>query len=153
MFSNNPDLSFVPFHWTHAYHMDLRPFDSKAFQTVPNYKQMLEYYTQMPHAYTGIYQGQMAYSFGPVMLHPGVVELWMLSTYHVERMPISLTKASIRYCNHIARDMQLHRLQITVEVQNSFAVRWASALQFTCEGRLKNYGPDKNDFFIYARLI
>lgn len=133
--------------------MDLRPHDSKAFRTVPNYVDMLRAYEQLPHAYTGIHDGKMVYAFGPVELHPGVAELWMLSTYHIERIPISVTRASIRYCNHIAIEMKLHRLQLTVEADNSFANRWAFALQFQREGLMKQYGPDKNDFYLYARLM
>lgn len=153
MFSSNPDFVFVPFHWAHPHHMNLRHYDAKCFDEVPNYADILKLYAEQPHAYTGIYKGKMVCSFGSVQVWPGVAEMWLLTDYLVESIPISLTKAAIRYHNHIAIELQLHRLHMTVEVDNSFAVRWASALKFTREGLLTKYGAAGQDYFMYARYF
>lgn len=153
MFSSGSEFTFVPFHWAHPYNMELREFDRKPFDEVPGYNDMLKVYAQQPHAYTGLYGGEMVCCFGAVEIVPGVAEMWLLTSHHVERIPISLTRSAIRYHNHIAIEMQLHRLQMTVEVENLFAVRWASALKFTREGRLRKYGATGQDYFMYARLF
>ena len=153
MFSSNKDATIVPFHWTHPYSMDLREFDKKPFKDVPNYDELLKMYGQQPHAYTVLYQTEMICSFGAIKLWPGNAEVWLLTSYQFERVPISATRTAMRYFNHIAIDLRLHRLQMTVEADNLFAVRWASAVKFTNEGLMRGYGPVGQDYFMFARYF
>ena len=77
----------------------------------------------------------------------------MITTHHVERNPISLTRGAMRYFNQTAIDMKLHRLQITVDNSNVLALRWANRLKFTQEGVLQGYGPNKSDHTMFARYF
>jgi hypothetical protein len=40
--TNNRQVQIVPFHWAHPYAMDLREFDKRAFDNIPNYQDMLK---------------------------------------------------------------------------------------------------------------
>lgn len=151
MFSSNKDVSFVPFHWAHPYHMDLREFDRAYFDNLPDYHDRLKMFAMGKHAYTAICDGKMVCCFGFTELWKGVAEGWLLTDYQIERMPISLTRGALRAFNHVAIDMKLHRLHLVVDARNELANRWAIALKFNSEGRMYGYGPDKSDHIMYAR--
>jgi hypothetical protein len=40
--TNNRQVQIVPFHWAHPYAMDLREFDKRAFDNIPDYQDMPE---------------------------------------------------------------------------------------------------------------
>ena len=52
-----------------------------------------------------------------------------------------------------AKELSLHRLQVTVSSRNVRAVKWIKSLYFKEEGILKNYGIDKSDYIMFARLF
>lgn len=130
---------------------DLRSFDAQFMELVPGYSDSLKAAAATGIACTAMLRGKIACCFGVNKLWPGVGEGWMLTTDHVATAPVSLTRGAYRYFNLIATDMVLRRLQLTVNVENDLAVRWADALQFTPEGLLKNYGPDGASYRMYAR--
>ncbi len=130
---------------------DLRSFDAQFMELVPGYSDSLKAAAATGIACTAMLRGKIACCFGVNKLWPGVGEGWMLTTDHVATAPVSLTRGAYRYFNLIATDMVLRRLQLTVNVENDLAVRWADALQFTPEGLLKNYGPDGANYRMYAR--
>lgn len=130
---------------------DLRSFDAQFMELVPGYSDSLKAASATGIACTAMLRGKIACCFGVNKLWPGVGEGWMLTTNHVATAPVSLTRGAYRYFNLIATDMVLRRLQLTVNVENDLAVRWADALQFTPEGLLKNYGPDGANYRMYAR--
>ena len=147
----NSQVSIVPFHWGHAYMAELRPFDAQFLKLVPGYADSLKAASAAGIACTAMLRGKIACCFGVNELWPGVAEGWMLTTNHVATAPVSLTRGAYRYFNLIATDMVLRRLQLTVNIENDLAVRWADALQFTPEGLLKHYGPDGSNYRMYAR--
>lgn len=147
----NKKLSLVPFHWAHVKMMELRPFDDKLAQAIPDFNERLQYY-QQHGGMTAIYKNKIACCFGAVSLWPGVAECWMLTSYQVESAPITLTRSAMRYFDQCAIDMKLHRLQITVDRSNLLAMRWAYRLNFEQEGILRSYGHDKSDHVILAKV-
>jgi hypothetical protein len=151
MFSSSKEVSIIPFHWTHPFHMDLREFEKAYFTNVSDYPERLKAFAMAPHCYTALHKGAMACCFGFNELWPGVAEGWLLTTPIVERNPISLTRGAIRVFNHVAIEMRLHRLQLVVDARNQLAINWATALKFNPEGRLSRYGPDQSDHIMYAR--
>jgi hypothetical protein len=148
---SNGGVSIVPFHWGHAYMADLRPIDRQYIDLIPNYKHHLQVAAAAGIACTAMLRGKIACCFGVNELWPGVGEGWMLTTDHVNTAPVSLTRGAYRYFNLIATELVLHRLQLTVNMDNDLAIRWADALQFAPEGLLRNYGPDGADYRMYAR--
>ena len=62
-------------------------------------------------------------------------------------------KASLRFFNYAAKKLNIHRLQINVSRYNYLAYKWALACYFLEEGILKEYGPDKSDYFMMSRLF
>lgn len=151
--STNNGVSIVPFHWGHAMMAELRPMDREYFDTVPDYANWLKSYAANDLSCTAIVGGKIACCFGVVQYWPGMAEGWMLTTDKVATHPVSLTKGALRYFNKVATILQLKRLQLTVDCHNSFAINWANALKFTPEGVMRNYGPNGNDYVMYARYF
>lgn len=147
----SPDITIVPFHWGHPYTANLREFDLAYFTDLPNYRDVLKAYQASGTAYTAMVGGKVACCFGYQILWPGVAEAWMLTSDQINTRAVSLTRSAGRYFDHIATKEGLKRLQITVNVRHRLAVRWAIALQFTQEGRLRRYGPDGSDHIMFAR--
>ena len=149
----NKDVKAIPFHWTHPYHMDLRPFDRALFHNLPDFGRRLRAYAAENTGRTLLHKGQMACSWGAISLWPGVAEFWLITAYQFERIPITATRTAIRYFNQVELEMKLHRLQIVVDMKNEVAMRWAAALKFKPEGRLYSYGPDGSDHMMFARTL
>lgn len=147
----NPGVKIMPFHWGHAYAMDLRQFDLEYFHHVPNFCDVLKAYQASGNACTAMVNGKIACCFGYQVFWPGSAEAWMLTSDHINTKPVSLTRSAGRYFDHIATKEGLKRLQITVNARHRLAVRWADALQFTREGVLRHYGADGSDHIMFAR--
>ena len=141
----------VPFHWGHAYAMDLRSFDAAYFDDVPNFREMLRGYQSTGTARTLMVGNQVVCCFGYVMLWHRVAELWMLTGDQIASHPVAITRGAQRYINQVATKEGLIRLQATVNAQHDLALRWADALQFNREGLLRQYGADGSDYVMFAR--
>ena len=153
MITNDPGVSFVPFHWGHAYAMDLRPFDADYFDSVPNFREMLRQYQATGNAQTAMVGGKIVCCFGYVKMWHQVAEMWMLTGDQIASHPVALTRGAQRYVNHIASKEKLQRLQVTENTLHDLAMRWADALKFTREGILRNYGADGADYMMFARYF
>jgi len=58
MSSNNKNVSYIPFHWTHPLHMDLRPFELEYFELIPDYIDRLKVSAMQPHSTTALVNGR-----------------------------------------------------------------------------------------------
>ncbi len=146
----DPEVKIQPFRHIHPYMADLREFE-REYLRIADWKDRLRSYEMTGNAYTAMVGKKIACCFGYVDLWPGVAEAWMMTTDHVNTKPVSLTRAASRYFDHIATRSALHRIQITVNGRHDIALRWASALKFTQEGVLRQYGHDRTDYIIFAR--
>jgi len=145
-------IKIVPFRWYHPRAMDLRPFDLEAYEHLPDLEQSLKYYETEEHSYTAFLDGKPVCAFGSHILWNGVSESWMMTGHQIEKRPITITRMCRRYFDYVARELLLHRMQITCNCNDLLAMRFAIALGFQEEGLLKKYGPDGSDYVIFARL-
>jgi RimJ/RimL family protein N-acetyltransferase len=83
---------------------------------------------------------------------PGVSEAWMITSIEFPNISVTVTRAAIRYFDKVAIEHQLKRLQITVDVENELAMRWAKVLKFTPEGVMRKYGAGGIDHMMFARI-
>ena len=120
---NSPDVKFVKFHWAHPLNVKLRFHTQNYFDNIPNYIDVLKLYTAEPWAHTAMHRGEMAAFFGVCKLWPGVAEAWMLTTPVVEGHGVKMLRGAMRYFDLAMREMNLHRMQITVNVNDRVAIR------------------------------
>lgn len=150
--TNNRQVQIVPFHWAHPYAMDLREFDKRAFDNIPNYQDMLKAFQAEGGACTALWRGKIVACLGCNNMWPGVSEAWMITSIEFPNISVTVTRAAIRYFNKIAIEHKLKRLQITVDVENELAMRWAKMLKFTPEGVMRKYGAGGTDHMMFARI-
>ena len=111
-------------------------------------------YAQLPtrgSAFTLWSDGPVA--CGGVAVHwPGVGELWMLRGSCASDHPVSMVKAARGVVEDAVTRFNLHRIQAAVEEQDRRALMFIESLGFVFEGRLRAYGPGKEDHLMFARV-
>ncbi len=146
------NLKIVPFKWYHPRSMDLRPFDLLCYEQMGDFDNALRYFESEPFSYTAVHNGKMVACFGSHVIWDGVCESWLLGSKHLNSVPITLTRMCRRYLDVVARELKLHRMQITCDTKDEVAVKWAIALKFEEEGLLRRYGPAGSDYIMFSRI-
>ena len=86
------------------------------------------------------------------LLWPGVGEAWFWGTPHKTRHPIALYKATRQWLDRSMPLLRLHRVEAIIRQDFAEGHRFAQALGFTAEGIRRQFGPDRMDFTMYARV-
>lgn len=97
--------------------------------------------------------GKVVALMGPHLIWDGCVTLWAITSDDMAGHGIGITRAVKRFMEQGAAVYGAHRLQMFVEVGFEDAERWAQALGFEFEARLRQYGPNKKDYWIFRRLF
>jgi hypothetical protein len=104
-----------------------------------------------PYAYTGVCEGEVVCCAGVTLLWQGVGEAWLFVSEGA-RAYIGLPGAVRELLDTVRRNLQLHRIQATVRVDNPRAHRMDTWLGFKEEGIMRKYTPDKTDCYRMARV-
>jgi hypothetical protein len=150
---NLPDKAkLLPFCRAHALLIRHNHFQRVAIDHTPHYLDMIEGQAQIGEAFSAIENGRVVACFGITPICPGVAEAWMIvdRTIAVHTMP--LARMSRCLFDGLGTAAGLHRCQITVNSQDTGAVRFAQWCKFETEGLLRKAGPDESDHYIMARL-
>ena len=90
---------------------------------------------------------------GVAIISEGVGVAWTVPSIYVDDYKVSFHKAVKDYLEKIIESNNLHRVQCYVHKDFVVSQRWVKRLGFYREGLLKQFGSDKADYYIYARLI
>ena len=131
--------------------MNLKPDHLPAARAV-SMESMLEIQSRLGLAVTALVDTHPVAIFGCIMLWPNVAELWSIISDDARRYPKQLTLVGKAFCDIAAQSLSLHRLQITVRLDEPRALRWAKYLGFEVEGMMRKYTPDGMDSYILARV-
>ncbi len=82
----------------------------------------------------------------------GVGELWIAISGKLRERPLLLVKHTLIVMGMIQSRGGFHRLQLHICEDDHRLVRWAEALGFTFEGIMRQYGADKKNHRLYARI-
>ena len=80
----------------------------------------------------------------------GKAEAWALLSNSFKDYKLSIYKMAKAGLGMISTEY--HRIQATVDPGYPETIRWIEALGFEYEGRLRKYGPDKQDYLMYSRV-
>lgn len=149
-----PKLVLVPFDPAHVRLMEFgRPEMSGmvSLQTRADYAVRL---AQAGPAYT-LYdkRGIIIGAAGIGTYWSGVGEAWALLSSLADRYMFSIHKIVKTSIPRLAVEMNLHRLQTVVPAKSDRALGWAERLGFKSEGIMRQYGPDKGDYYRFARIF
>ena len=90
---------------------------------------------------------------GVGILWEGVGVAWSLPSIYVDDYKVGFYKAIKEYLDKVIESNNLHRVQCYVHKDYMISQKYVEHLGFEREGLLKQYGSDKADYYIYARLI
>ena len=83
----------------------------------------------------------------------GVVRAWAVFGEDVQKYPIAFHKMVLKLIEHYTFILKIWRIEITVLCGFKQGMKWAEALGFIQEGIMKKFGPNKADFYLYARVV
>ena len=83
---------------------------------------------------------------------PGVGEAWLGATGLARHYPLFMARDLKGRMDECARQMGLHRVQCTVLASKPNSLRWARMLGFEPEGLMRKFGPQKEDFYRFAKV-
>jgi len=89
---------------------------------------------------------------GIVILHPGVAEAWLMCKEGVGAYKREVYVYSRRFLDLVESKYSLHRIQAHVRGGWKIARMFLEHLGFHKEGLLEKFGPDQEDYYIYARI-
>tara|TARA_R100000306_G_C4354253_1_gene131798 strand:+ start:582 stop:1016 length:435 start_codon:yes stop_codon:yes gene_type:complete len=144
----------VPFE---AWHLDWIDFNIDAFQSMmrlpcptADHAKALATFCD---AYTGLREGKVVACAGIMPLWNGVADLWMYlgkETFTDKRLACKVIKY---YLDDIIKRHDIHRFQAVVKADYCKGIRFAEFFGFKAEGIMKAFGPNKEDFIRYARVL
>lgn len=104
-------------------------------------------------AATFLYDGRVLFCAGFHQLWPGVLEVWMIPSVYIRKVPISFGRTIKRYIDRLAEDFKAHRLQ-TTSYDDPFHAKWMAFLGFENEtpNGMKKFTHDQKTMCMYARV-
>jgi hypothetical protein len=141
-------INIVPFKIEHFDQMELA---NRGWQRREDRLLFASYPSRGP-AFTLMSEDNPVCAGGIVPLWPGVAEAWMLISKYVNQYPLSVYKSVSSVMLDIIEKMELFRVQTVIKEDDKTAIRWIERLGYTREGLLRQFGPDRQDYFIYGRV-
>jgi hypothetical protein len=143
-------IEVVPFEMKHFDQIELRELDKV---TTQGFLETLQ--KNVEHAgpaYTGLVDGEVVAIAGVVLLWPGVAEGWVFGSPKIAKYKKSFCRHVRNKLAEIEKEHKLWRVQATIVSGWSGLMRFVEFLGFQFEGRLSQYGLNKEDYLMYARL-
>lgn len=98
-------------------------------------------------------EGNTTFGIGGVgRIHTGVGTAWLILNKQFLNYPKKLLKFSRYVINASLLGLDLHRIQMDIDTTYEENARFAKKLGFKLEGRMLQYGPDKQDYDRYVLL-
>lgn len=102
---------------------------------------------------TIIHEGSPIAVMGILHVREGVAECIMACSVNAKNCPLAFVKACHTFLAEHTEKLKLHRMQMSVRVGDEELTRFAEFLGFEREGLMKQYGPQKADYYLYARPV
>jgi len=147
-----PQIAMVPFNPAHALNMRIGDAASIAIRDNLNFADLMAAQAASGHAITVLLHGTPAACFGSVSIWTGLEEMWCVLEERARKYPLAMTKIAIAYRDYRVIAGNLRRLQLNVRCSDQRAFRWAKAIGFEPEAKMRRYGPDGSDFYLMSRV-
>ena len=149
--NNGYRVETIPFHVEHVKLMEVRQHELQGIFKAPNIEARLLALQKLNTGGTLVYKGCILGVMGYIELWPGVCEVWVLPSKHIEKYSSVFAK-TIKYNLKQLQDVcKFHRIQVTA-VDDAKHNRWLQWLGFECEGVLKKYSINKLDYKMWAKM-
>ena len=125
-----------------------RHFDSLTFMNFPTPKLVAQNLARGP-AFTGLADGEIIACGGILPLWKGVGEAWVVSSELVSLYPITFAKVIWRKMRSIIGELELERVQTTVDKEHKVSQKWLERMGFKNEGLMRKFLGGR-DYYRFA---
>ena len=152
--ANIPNVIVVEFRSFILDYMDLGLVDQLNLENIPNYKEYLDTATEQSMGYTVLDNGKPIVCFGLVKFWPHVAECWLIPDKRmIKKWKFQFHKGSLNFMEEAAKELNLHRIHVTVDKDNPVALKWIRRMKFSDECILTKYSYSGQDMVMYARIF
>lgn len=113
---------------------------------------LFENYAKLGPAITIVDGDKLILSGGIACGIPGTGDCWMITSKYVSEYPKTTFKEGLSLAKFAFEKLKLHRLQATILETDKTAIRWVEKFKFVREGLMRCFGPDKKNYYLYARI-
>lgn len=96
--------------------------------------------------------GSIGGVIGGHAIWPGVLRVGSLLTTNIYKYPISYMRSMNHFIGYMMIQLDLHRTEFAITADHAAGHRWAKALGFQPEGRMRQYRSNKQDSVMYGRI-
>ncbi len=109
-------------------------------------------YRKLGPTVAAILEGKPLGIGGVGKIHNGLGVAWLILNKNFLKYPKSLLKISRKIIKDSFEYLDLHRIQMDIDIKYKENARFASKLGFSVEGRMYQYGPQRQDYDRYVML-
>lgn len=88
---------------------------------------------------------------GGTFKYPHVMEVFSLLSEDIRKKPLAFHKEVKRIIQAYFDECELNRMQMEVNADHEKAFYWAMSLGFHMECKMKHYGVENTDYYLFAR--
>lgn len=103
--------------------------------------------------WVGLIGGKIVGCAGIVPIWSGVGEAWLVVGQLIDQEGVAVARGIRRRIDDAMRRNNLHRLQASVPIIPTSAERLVRVLGFKYEGAMPAYGPNRENYYRYAKVI
>jgi RimJ/RimL family protein N-acetyltransferase len=145
-------LQLVPFKSFHLPMLQLREWDQKYLAASPDLSAVsAQYFEGNSFAFTGISPAGVVGCGGFARIFKTNWEGWVYTTDLFDVYGLQVGLIARRLVDNFFKHTGVLRLQAPIDSRYPAAMRFAEVLRMKPESTLKQYGPDGQDFIMYAR--
>lgn len=147
----NDKIILIPFHAEHVKLMQVRDHELRNIFAEGSIDDKLKALEMLGNGATILYDGRILGVMGFMEMWSGVCEVWVLPSEHIGRYGIVFAKLVKKNLKMLQEVKKFHRLQVTAkdDIKHN---RWLTWLGFVCEGTLRKYSVNQDNYKIWSRI-
>jgi hypothetical protein len=151
-FKMRSDEQIVPLQWSHLSSIKLGKHELEYASHIDQYLDYVWENSEDGWSWSGIGRGRVVCVFGVRYVWPGLVEAWFMPGEGMEDHIRSILVGARAVLGDVMSHSDIRRMQIFVKEGHTAALRFAKALNFEVECKLRKFGPEGADYYSMARF-
>lgn len=142
-------IESIPFEFSHALHLDLNEAFEDKKELIGAYLRTEGFKMEtLVHRETG----DVLAVFSGTLVTANTFEISALVGANARKYPLQFFRHTARRIDFWQRTMNVQRLQTTIRDNHPFLIKWIKLLGFSLEARMRKFGPEGDDYFLFARV-
>jgi hypothetical protein len=146
-------IELVPFKGEHVLEMNLREWDRKFLAANPDLGDIsTSYFERNAMGFTAVCEEGVIGAGGLVPIFKTNWEAWVFTTPLFEKHGVRIAVMARKLLDNFFKSSKVLRVQAPIDSKYPTAIRFAEAMGLWPEATLRRYGPEGQDFIMYARV-